>query len=130
MTDAKNPSALTRAILLATLSFAGGVLNGLLGTGGGMILLFALGYLLSAEHAKDAFVISSVGVLAFSAVSAVMYGTGGSYDLAVLPRFALSAAVGGVAGAFLFRYVPTKWLKRLFAALTLYAGLRMLGVFG
>ena len=55
MTDAKAPSALTRAVLLAVLSFAGGVLNGLLGTGGGMILLFALGQLLSAGHGKDAF---------------------------------------------------------------------------
>ena len=130
MTDTGTPSALTRAVLLAVLSFAGGMLNGLLGTGGGMILLFALGQLLSPEHGKDAFVISSVGVLAFSAVSAVFYGVGGSYDPAVLPRFALSAAVGGVVGALLFRRLPTKWLSRIFGCLTLYAGVRMLGVLG
>lgn len=129
MTDAKAPSALTRAVLLAVLSFAGGVLNGLLGTGGGMILLFALGQLLSAGHSKDAFVISSVGVLTFSAVSAILYGTGGSYDPAVLPRFSLAAILGGVVGALLFRRISVKWLRRLFALLTLYAGARMLGVF-
>ena len=128
MTDSKNPGAATRAVLLAILSLVGGILNGLFGTGGGTVLVFALGYLLSREHAKDAFIISSVGVLAFSAVSAVLYGSGGAYDAAVLPRFVLSATVGGVAGAFLFRRIGTRWLRRIFAVLTLYAGLRMLGV--
>ena len=128
MTNSKNLGAATRAVLLAALSLVGGILNGLFGTGGGTVLVFALGYLLSPEHAKDAFIISSVGVLVFSAVSAVLYGSGGSYDPAILPRFALSAAAGGVAGAFLFRYIGTKWLRRIFAVLTLYAGLRMLGV--
>ena len=119
-----------RPYLLAVLAFAAGMLNGLLGTGGGMVLVFALGFLLSKEHAKDAFVISSVGVLAFSVVSTLLYGTGGSYDPAVLPRFALPAAAGGVLGAFLFRRIRTFWLQKLFAVLMLYAGLRMLGVLG
>ena len=123
-------AAPTRAALLALLSFFGGLLNGLFGTGGGTVLVLALVYLLSREHEKDAFVISSIGVLAFSAVSAVVYGLSGDFEVATLPRFALPAAVGGVAGAFFFRHIGTVWLRRLFAVLTLYAGARMLGVFG
>ena len=50
-------TAPTRAALLAVLSFSGGLLNGLFGTGGGTVLVLALAYLLSREHEKDAFVI-------------------------------------------------------------------------
>jgi uncharacterized membrane protein YfcA len=123
------PSSVHRVLLLAALSFLGGILNGLFGTGGGTVLVLALSYLLSPSHEKDAFVISSVGVLVFSFVSAVTYSVGGSYDLSLLPRFALPAIVGGIGGALLFPHIRTKWLRRLFAALTLYAGARMLGVF-
>ena len=123
------PSSTTRVLLLATLSFLGGILNGLFGTGGGTVLVLALSYLLSPSREKDAFVISSVGVLVFSFVSAIAYSAGGSYDLSLLPRFALPAILGGIAGAFLFPHIRTLWLRRLFAALTLYAGARMLGVF-
>lgn len=123
-------SSPARATILAIMAFLAGVLNGLLGTGGGMILLFVLGMLLSGDRAKEAFVISSIGVLTFSAVSAVFYGQGGSLDAAALPRFALPAAVGGIAGALLLDKISTFWLKKLFAALMLYSGLKLLGVFG
>ena len=119
-----------RAVLLAALSFLGGAVNGLFGTGGGTVLVLSLSALLSRGREKDAFIISSVGVLCFSAVSAAVYGAGGNLDLSGLPRFALPAVVGGVAGAFLFRRIGTVLLRRIFALLTLYAGLRMLGVFG
>lgn len=123
-------SSATRAFLLAMLSFLAGVLNGLLGTGGGMLLLFSLGMLLSGERGKEAFVISSVGVLTFSLVSAFFYGRGGSLDTAALPRFALPAAAGGILGAILLDKISTRWLKRLFAGLMLYSGLKLVGVFG
>ena len=123
-------SSASRALLLAVLSFFAGMLNGLLGTGGGMVLFFSLGMLLSGERGKEAFVISSVGVLAFSVVSAFFYGRGGSLDTAALPRFALPAAAGGILGAFLLEKIGTKWLRRLFAGLMLYSGLKLIGVFG
>ena len=123
-------SSATRALLLAVLSFFAGVLNGLLGTGGGMVLLFSLGFLLSGERTKEAFVISSVGVLTFSVVSAFFYERGGSLDTVALPRFALPAAAGGIVGAFLLDKIGTKWLRRLVAGLMLYSGLKLVGVFG
>ena len=117
-----------RAALLAGAAFLAGTLNGLLGTGGGMVLIFALSALLSPGHGKEIFVISSAGVFVFSLISVTIYGYGGSFPAADFPRFALAAAAGGVTGAFLFSRLPTRWLRRLFGLLLLYSGARLSGV--
>lgn len=127
---AKTDAATRRALLLAVSSFGAGVLNGLLGTGGGMVLIFVLTYLMRGERGKEAFIISSVGVLTFSLVSSVFYGLGGNLDLAALPRFALPAMVGAVAGALLIERISLVWLRRIFAVLLIWSGLKMTGVLG
>lgn len=117
-----------RVWFLMAASLCAGCLNGLLGTGGGMILLFALGRCLPKEQQKESFVIGSFGVLVFSLVSMVFYGQGGAFPAGELPRFALPAAAGGLLGAYLIRYVPTAFLRKLFGALLLFGGLKMTGV--
>ena len=119
-----------RAALLAASAFVAGMLNGLLGTGGGMILIFVLGMLLRGERGKEVFVLSSVGVLTFSAVSVLFYGKGGNIDLALLPRFALPGLLGGIAGALLLDRISLFWLRKIFAFLMLYSGLKLTGVLG
>ena len=121
-------SASARVLFLAVSALLAGFLNGLLGTGGGIILIFALTRLLAPERAKEVFVLSSFGVLAFSAVSAFLYGKSGALDSAALPRFAIPAIIGGVIGAFLIDRIRTLWLRRIFAALLLYSGLKLTGV--
>ena len=116
------------AVLLAFSAFLAGGLNGLLGTGGGMVLVFVLGALLGQERGKEVFVLSSFGILVFSLVSAATYGNGGSLDTAALPRFALPAALGGVGGALLLDRMKLLWVKKLFAAILIYAGLKMVGI--
>lgn len=124
----KTDSSLLRVTLLCASAFLAGFLNGLLGTGGGMILIFVLGFLLRGGREKEAFVISSVGVLVFSAFSAALYGSLGQLDTALLPRLALPAAAGGLFGAWLLDRISILWLRRLFALLVLSAGLKMTGV--
>lgn len=113
---------------LALAAFLAGTLNGLLGTGGGMILLFAFAFLLRDGQAKEGFALSSIAVLSFCLVSVVFYGKGGSIDYALLPRFALPALAGGVLGAWLLRHIGTGLLRKLFALLLLWSGLKMTGV--
>ena len=59
------------ACILAVCAFLAGGLNGLLGTGGGMVLVFALGGLLGKGRGKEVFVLSSFGILVFSLVSSL-----------------------------------------------------------
>ncbi|MBQ8351749.1 MAG: TSUP family transporter [Clostridia bacterium] len=128
MIEEKRLPAWLGALILALSSFLAGGLNGLLGTGGGMVLVFVLGALLGRGRGKEVFVLSSFGILVFSLVSAAMYGTGGSLDAAALPRFALPAAAGGIVGAFLLDKIKLFWVKKLFAVILLYSGLKMVGV--
>lgn len=127
MTERKKMPAWGAAFILAFSAFFAGGLNGLLGTGGGMVLVFVLGWLLGTERGKEVFVLSSFGILVFCLVSAAAYGRGGSLDAAALPRFALPAAAGGVAGALLLDKLPLFWVKKLFAAILIYSGLKMVG---
>ena len=53
MDESKRISPWAAAIVLALSSFFAGMLNGLLGTGGGMVLIFVLGMLLGKEQGKE-----------------------------------------------------------------------------
>lgn len=127
---AKNAPPFTRAIFFALAAFFAGFLNGLLGTGGGMVLIFALSHLLAARREKEVFVLGSVGVFAFSLISCLFYGGGGNLDYERLPTLSLAGAVGGALGAFLFDRIGVFWLRKIFALLLLYSGLKLTGVFG
>lgn len=116
------------AACLALAAFLAGGLNGLLGTGGGMVLVFSLGTLLGREKGKEVFILSSFGILVFSLVSALTYTSGGSLADAALPRYALPAAGGGIIGALLLDKLKLFWLKKIFAVLLLYAGAKMVGL--
>lgn len=118
-----------------------GIINGFLGTGGGILLLFLLERIYKGKKAKnqkqgrqkydekDVFASVLPVTCALSAVSVVMYIIKGkinfSFDsLIYLP----SAIVGGLCGAFLLNKIKVKWLKNIFSVLVVYAGLSMAGV--
>lgn len=99
-----------------------GVLNGLLGAGGGMLIVPSLaseGIEQGSAHA------SSVAImLPLSLISAALYISRGRVSLVD----ALPYIPGGVAGAFVGAYllgrISPVLLKRLFGALAIYAGVR------
>ena len=122
------PRDYRRAAILALTALGAGLVNGFFGTGGGMVLILALSALLGRERGKEAFVISSAGVLAFSLASLSVYGRLGKLKLAALPDLALPALIGGFIGALLFGRVGTRLLRKIFAVLLVYSGLKMMGV--
>lgn len=117
-----------RAVALALAALGAGLVNGFFGTGGGMILVLSLSALLGGEQRRKAFVISSVGVLAFSLVSLSVYSGIGKLKLAAISDFALPALLGGLIGALLFGRIGTRILRKIFALLLVYSGLKMMGV--
>ena len=110
--------------LLIPLGCAAGFVNGFLGTGGGIILMF--GALLMNKKGKqdtrDLFAETAIVTLVFSVVSAVIYFIKGTVPLSDSFKYYIPALVGGGIGALLLDKLPTKLLKKIFAAVVIVAG--------
>jgi hypothetical protein len=114
--------------LSASLGAAAGFVNGLLGAGGGIIMVYAFKHLGGKDEdgLKDAFASTAAAILPISAVSALTYTFGGAVQLTEAAKFIIPAAAGGLLGARLMDCVSTKWLKRIFSVTVIYAGINMI----
>jgi len=110
------------------LSVAGGalvgVLNGMLGAGGGMLvvpMLKKFGLEQTKSHATAVAVIFPLSV-----VSAAAYLLLGHFDLGQAAGYLLPGAAGALAGGLLLAKIPAKWLRRIFACFMVWAGIRLM----
>ena len=101
-----------------------GLINGLFGTGGGLValpLLRACG--VSGERANAT---SLAVVLPLCISSAIVYLFGGKVGLRDVLPYVPGALAGGWLGAKLLPKTPQGWLRLAFGALCLYAAFRAL----
>ncbi|MBO5379295.1 MAG: sulfite exporter TauE/SafE family protein [Clostridia bacterium] len=113
------------AFLFVLLSFFGGALNGFLGTGGGILILFMLNRLTKNEK-RDNFVTCALSIIPISLVGSFAYFRAGSVDFSTLQTSYLPAITGGILGAFLFEKLKVKYLNLIFGAIVIYSGVSML----
>ena len=113
--------------LIAVGATAAGALNGLLGTGGGIILTFLFAYTgaLTGIPPADRFAASMATVLPISLISLTTYSSEYLRDPSVIVSLAVPSALGGIAGAYLSQRVKPALLNRLFACIVIYAGIKM-----
>lgn len=112
---------------LLGLGFCAGFVNGLLGAGGGILIVFGLGWLLR-EKVRDPRVIYATAIaviLPLSVLSAVQYFRRGSLDLNTLSYLIIPATLGGTAGALLLKKLSPAILSRIFAAVVLISGITL-----
>ena len=114
-----------RASHLAALGLFAGCLNGLLGTGGGMVLALGLARLFPREEAKN-LSISTASVLVFSIMSTILYGLQGHIPWENVAAALPPALMGGVLGALLLGRLPGRVLTLLLALMLLYSGVMLL----
>ena len=76
---AKNP--LIFLLTSALIGILSGVINGFLGSGGGILLIFGMGALLPHQKTKDRFATAVISILPMSAVSAYIYCREGNISL-------------------------------------------------
>lgn len=108
---------------------AAGFVNGLLGTGGGIILIFLLSKLLgdsSDFDTKDIFATVVAIILPMSLVSALCYTAGQSVTFSDAVPYIIPGIIGGILGGILLDIINTNALKKLFAIMVIYAGVRMI----
>jgi len=124
-----SPKAKRNMLALLAAGIAAGFLNGLLGAGGGIILIYALSAMnrdTTPEGVRDNFAATVACVIPMTALSALLYTANGTVQAGTFSSLLIPAAAGGAAGAFLLDKINTKLLKKIFAALVVFAGIRML----
>lgn len=114
--------------LLVSAGAVGGVLCGMLGTGGGIIIVFALRYAAkkTGGDIKNCYAQALTVTLVLSAVSAARYMISGTFPVSEALKFIPTAAAGGFAGAWIMGKIDTRWLNRIFSLLLIWAGGTML----
>lgn len=107
---------------------AAGFVNGLLGAGGGILLVWAFSRCIREESGngvRSTFAATLAAVLPITVVSAFLYGRQFLPSVSELSPLVLPGIIGGTVGALLLGKVPTLFLKKLFAVLVLYSGISM-----
>ena len=110
---------------------AAGFVNGLLGTGGGIVLVLVLGKIYEHKEnggGKDVFALTVTVTAVLSAVSLLGYNKNGGVNLADGLKYGSAAVPGGIFGAYLLNKLDTEVMKTVFACVTVFGGLRMAGV--
>ena len=110
---------------LALAGLCAGIVNGLLGAGGGIIVVFAIARLLPeiASDKNGAFATALCVMLPVSVLSAIVYSSRGHMSLDGFGIFILPAVIGGAVGGFLLGKLGSSMLNRLFAALIAVSGI-------
>jgi len=109
--------------LLATGSFAAGMLGALTGLGGGLIIvpLLTLGFGVDLRYAIGA---SLVSVIATSSGAAAAYVREGYTNVRVGMLLEIGTTVGAVIGAYIAGFVPTNAIAIIFALVLLFTAYR------
>lgn len=118
-------------IILILIGLAAGVLSGLVGVGGGIILVPALVYFLGYnQHQSQG---TSLGVLMFpvTVLAFISYYrdsliTGSPIEMKVILIIAGGFVIGGLLGSALAIRIDQGMLRKLFAVLLFYTGIKML----
>ena len=101
-----------------------GAVNGCLGAGGGMVavpLLKKSGLDQKSAHANAIAIILPITVL-----SAFMYLNGGYVKISDSFSYIPTGLLGSLLGTVIIRKISPLWLKRIFGAFMIYAGVRLL----
>lgn len=101
-----------------------GLVNGMLGAGGGMIavpLLKKLGLEQKKAHANAVAVI-----LPITLISAVMYIWKDYVTIKDALIYLPTGVIGALIGTWLLKRISSLWLKRIFGGFMVYAGIRLL----
>lgn len=108
----------------AAAGLACGAANGLFGSGGGLIAVPMLEN--EGCDTKQAHATSIAVTLPLSAVSAFIYFRSGSLEPSRALMYLPGGMLGVIAGSALMKKISSSLLKKLFAAVMIYFGVRML----
>lgn len=109
---------------LAVTGIVCGLVNGLFGSGGGVISVLALERFCKIEK-KKTHATTVVVILALSVVSIFFYYKNGFEDIPLALKAAGGGIIGGILGAKLLDKMPTKWIGRVFGVVMIVSAIMM-----
>ena len=112
-------------LLFCIISFLAGGLNGFVGTGGGILLVFALSVVLKVDK-KDAFATSLCITVPVSLTALFSYFRAGSVDISTFSSIWLPVFLGGLLGALLTDRLRLSWINAIFGILAIYSGVHLI----
>ena len=117
--------------IISAASVIAGIINGLIGTGGGIILYFALKLQAKLnknndDAIKDIMANIIAVVVPMSIVSSVAYMIRDEIKYAELVPYLSAAVAGGLVGALLLNKIKPKIIRKIFALMIIYAGVQMM----
>ncbi len=122
----KEKLKLGTVLLLCLIGIAAGTVNGLLGSGAGIVLIYALRAIYPEMGERELFTLSLCTVFFLTLSSALFYGADGRYSFADFLPYAVPAAAGGLAGSLILARINTALLKKVFCGLLIISGILML----
>ena len=118
-----------RLTLISVCGFGAGIMNGLLGAGSGVLLVYALRGILprNTTDSRDIFANAIATVLPLSLFSAISYFQKFSLPpLTELLPYLLPGLFGGLIGARLLGQLSATVVKKIFGTVVLVSGIAML----
>jgi uncharacterized membrane protein YfcA len=102
-----------------------GFINGLLGSGGGVVVVLYL-TIMAGITQKKAQATAIAVILPLAILSSIIYSKDGFVQWPLLWKVSLGGIAGAMFGAFLLNKMKGDLLKKLFGFFLVFAGLRML----
>ena len=118
-----------RSMIFALAGILSGIVNGLLGTGGGILTVLFLSKIYAKDSSystKDIFAITLCSSVIMSMASLLFYLSSGCFSVSDSALYMLAAVPGGVLGAILLEKLSSKTMKLIFALLVVWAGKSMM----
>ncbi len=116
------------AVGIIIISLIGGIFNGLIGAGGGIILSLGFSALIAnrMNEKKDIYFNSQAAMIPVSVISYLLYAQSGSTTSIPLFQMLIPAAVGGILGGVASSYISSKYIRIIFAVIVVFSGARMI----
>lgn len=114
-----------KSMKIFTIGLATGIVNGLFGSGGGIIVVPTLIFLLNVDDYKAHATAISV-ILPLSIVSALIYSKNNIIQFNIAFIVALGGILGSFLGAKLLNKVPVNILRKIFGSFIIFAAIRLL----
>jgi hypothetical protein len=109
---------------IAVLGVFAGLVNGFLGSGGGMIIVSGLVFI--GMEQKNAHASSLLVIAPISLVSFFVYYSNGYINWEDSVPLLIGSVAGGVAGAFFLNKINKKVLEWIFTGIIIFSGVRMI----